>query len=787
MIQPEGVPVIKNPRYFAMLLRSSVLTTLLCGYLLAAAISSWCKAIGTPDPSRNNVVWDSLGSSELDSMPIGNGDLAANVWTEQNGDLVLLVAKSDAWSELNKLDKIARIRVRLTDNPFAGTGGFTQTLHLENGSVEIRSGGNRLLIWVDANRPVLHIQGDFAQPVAVEARLELWRNRVHPYNQPSPDRGGLFGLGNHPLPMDWAADTVLPASSHRLTWYHLNPTSIFPIVLEQQHLESLQTKYPDPLLNRCFGATLVGAGMIGIDNRTLRSTGKLKKLSVDLVALTTTAPDTVATWQQKLDVLIRSSKATSPQLAWKQHQAWWNAFWNRSWIQLDGPQETRAVEQGYAIQRYMMAASSRGAYPAKFNGGLFTVGHDLPDDVDSNEKEHSPDYRRWGGSYWNQNNRLLYWPLLATGDFDLIKPWFDMYLQALPLAKDRTHAYYHHDGAAFIETMDFWGLPNLNDYGWDHQSIEVESHYMRYHIQGGIEVVAQMLDQYDLTQDAEFARDKMLPFANAILTFYEQHWPSDENGKLLLSPSQSIETYQLDAVNPTPDIAGLHSVVERLLQLPIGVVSDRQREAWKRLREKLPSIATGTTFHSKIPPHGQGESDGIQVLLPARSYGGTKNSENPELYAVFPYRIYGVGKKDLTLARDTFTARLFPRDTCWGQDGEDAALLGLTAESQKAVLDEFTEYGDQRFKWFWRSASDWIPDLDNGGAGMMTLQLMLLQSDGRRIQLLPAWPSHWTADFKLHAPYRTTVQGHVENGRITHLVVTPEARRKDLVIPGTSQ
>lgn len=24
-------------------------------------------------------------------MPIGNGDLAANVWTEQNGDLVLLL------------------------------------------------------------------------------------------------------------------------------------------------------------------------------------------------------------------------------------------------------------------------------------------------------------------------------------------------------------------------------------------------------------------------------------------------------------------------------------------------------------------------------------------------------------------------------------------------------------------------------------------------------------------------------------------------------------------------
>jgi alpha-L-fucosidase 2 len=42
--------------------------------------------------------------------------------------------------------------------------------------------------------------------------------------------------------------------------------------------------------------------------------------------------------------------------------------------------------------------------------------------------------------------------------------------------------------------------------------------------------------------------------------------------------------------------------------------------------------------------------------------------------------------------------------------------------------------------------------LDNGGSGMIALQLMLMQCDGKRIQLLPAWPDDWTADFKLHAP-----------------------------------
>ena len=112
------------------------------------------------------------------------------------------------------------------------------------------------------------------------------------------------------------------------------------------------------------------------------------------------------------------------------------------------------------------------------------------------------------------------------------------------------------------------------------------------------------------------------------------------------------------------------------------------------------------------------------------------------------------------------------------------ALLGLTSEAKKSALEEFTSYGNQRFPWFWSKNSDWIPDMDNGGAGMMTLQLMLMQCDGKRIQLLPAWPDDWTADFKLHAPYKTIVEGHVEHGKVTGLKVTPGDRAKDVIVSG---
>jgi hypothetical protein len=639
-------------------------------------------------------------------------------------------------------------------------------------------------VWVDANRPVLHVEATLAEPALLRAQLELWRN-AHPYSAPSTEKSGLAEFGDEALPVDFAADTVLPAGHNRVEWYHINEQSVYPFILTQQHLETLLSKYPDPLLHRCFGGLLRGRGLVQDGDRALKSAAPARTQRLDLVALTMPQAASPEAWQATLTALDRKVSDVPITAARGAHAAWWQSFWNRSWIHVSGNPDAQQVSQGYILQRYMMAASSRGAYPAKFNGGLFTVGHDLPEGTRATPAQHDADYRAWGSPYWNQNNRLLYWPLIATGDFDLLKPWFALYTNTLPLAQDRTRLYFHHEGAAFIETMNFWGLPRPVDFGLDNPTNEVQSHYMRYHIQGAVEVVAQMLDEYEITRDAAFARGQIVPLADALATYYARHWQRDADGKLRIAPAQSIETYQLDAVNPTPDIAALRNVLPRLLVLPAGSGTQAQRAGWRTLLDELPAIPVGRTAKSKLPPLGKGDADGLPVLLPAEEYGPTKNSENPELYPVFPYRLYGLGKPGLTLARNTFASRLFPQDTCWGQDGPEAALLGLTDVAQRAVVHAFTAYGDQRFRWFWRPGHDWIPDLDNGGAGMSTLQLMLLQTDGRRIRLLPAWPPEWTADFKLHAPYRTTVEGHVENGKLTRLVVTPASRAKDVAVGST--
>jgi hypothetical protein len=159
-----------------------------------------------------------------------------------------------------------------------------------------------------------------------------------------------------------------------------------------------------------------------------------------------------------------------------------------------------------------------------------------------------------------------------------------------------------------------------------------------------------------------------------------------------------------------------------------------------------------------------------------------KNKENPELYAVFPFRVFGVGKPDFQLARDTFAARLHVSHECWSQDDIQAAYLGLTAQAKQNVLRRAAQPKDSRFPAFWDAHHDWSPDMDHGGVLQMALQAILMQCEGRRVVLLPAWPREWSAEFKLHAPHRTVLEGSVRDGLITNLQVTPEDRRADIII-----
>ncbi len=427
---------------------------------------------------------------------------------------------------------------------------------------------------------------------------------------------------------------------------------------------------------------------------------------------------------------------------------------------------TAQISQAYALQRFINACGGRGAFPIKFNGSIFTVDPREPNET------YDADYRRWGGPYWYQNTRLPYWAMLAAGDFDLMHPYFRMYLNALPLARARTRVYFSHDGAFFPETMYFWGTWTNDDFGWNREGKHVstcDSPWIRWYYQGGLELTATMLDYYAFTEDDQFLANSLLPVAEAVLDFYDQHYERDEGGELLFRPAQALETWQT-AVNPLPEIAGLRWVLPRLLALPEDALADDQRAKWTRLLGEVPGLPMG-------------EVDEQPLLLPAEQYSDLRNVENPELYAVFPYRLYGVGKPDIAVARHTFARRRVKTSLGWQQDPVQAALLGLADEARRLVAKRSVNtHSGSRFPAFWGPNYDWVPDQDNGANALLGLQAMLMQADGARILLFPAWPADWDVAFKLHAPMRTTVEGSYRDGALRRLKVTPKSRAGDVVV-----
>jgi hypothetical protein len=354
--------------------------------------------------------------------------------------------------------------------------------------------------------------------------------------------------------------------------------------------------------------------------------------------------------------------------------------------------------------------------------------------------------------------------MLIAGDFEMMGPLFKMYINALPLRKAATQKYYHHEGAFFPETMNFWGTYTNTNYGFNRKNLAdgyTINPYIRYYWQGGLELSLMMLDYYAFTNNNKFAKDTLVPFVSEILRFFNVHWKRGEDGKILFSPAMSLETFHT-AVNPLPEIVGIRKVAEKMLLLPNNFTTETQRKEWEKLLNDLPAIPKQVNSNDTL-------------LDPAAEYSDKKNIENPELYAIFPYRAFGIGKPEIDLAKRTFTARAYKDNGGWQQNSIQAAYIGLTDEAKKMVVESFSVWDKNfRFPGFWGPNYDWTPDQDHGCVAMNALQRMIIQYEDNQVHLLPAWPKEWDVHFKVNAPGNTRIEGTFENGKLKNLKMTPE-------------
>jgi hypothetical protein len=92
------------------------------------------------DLDAYNTIWNSPGTDETGSIPLGNGNVGMNLWVVEDGDLFFYVSRGDSYSENMTLCKLGKVRVSLSPNPFARGMPYRQELKLREGRCEIEAG-----------------------------------------------------------------------------------------------------------------------------------------------------------------------------------------------------------------------------------------------------------------------------------------------------------------------------------------------------------------------------------------------------------------------------------------------------------------------------------------------------------------------------------------------------------------------------------------------------------------------------------------------------------------------
>ena len=765
--------------------------------LAGAPALIWGRQADAERMGRYNVVWNSASKDASGVMPIGNGDIAAGVYAIENGDLYLLLSKSDAFTYMGDIYKTGRVRLSLDPNPFKPGRAFRQTLDLASGSIRIEADGVALRIWVDASRPIYHIEIHSTRQIAVTAQPEFWKRFD----------ACVYNVADHYSKSTLLSPDAEPTQNVQLErdgkvlWYFaVGDRSVYPDDLKFYQVEHMAAKFPDPYRFNTFG-NLLESPTLQLKDGVLLGQGRRFDVRIHALAMQTPKAETwIDTIERQAAVPVNAAKD------WDKHRAWWAKFWDRSWIvasdrtvpadmrerlhgepskagSRDEKDGAALVAQSYNVFRFLMACQSRGRVQAKFNGGLFTQQLLVPAADKRNRSGERPqadgglllheDDRLWGRRFTFQNQRLLYWPLLASGDFDLMKPFFAYYSDMLPMRKAITKAWFGHGGAYYRENIEPTGAER--DCGMDGRPGKGEpgqaaKYYHDYYFTSGLETTAMMADYVNYTGDTAFRNRVLVPFAREILLFFELHYPFGTDGKLRLDPAQVAETWWL-AVNPATDVAGLRFCLDQLLTMKAGTAEDQAR--WRKFRTEIPEVPLQTI-------------EGRQAIAPAGKWDQRHNSENGELYPVFPFRCFGValGSGELVdwtmqhrSVKDAFGAG------CWTQDQIQWAYAGQASEAAKGLVRRFRIASTMcRFPLYGKEGPDSCPDFDHFGSGSIALQRMLVQEAGGQILLLPAWPADWDVDCKLHLSGGGTITAAVKDGKLIAWDIQPSSRRKDVVV-----
>jgi hypothetical protein len=522
---------------------------------------------------------------------------------------------------------------------------------------------------------------------------------------------------------------------------------------------------------------------------------------------------------------LDAAEAAGPPAIAAESRGWWHSFWSRAYVHLSSADgEADMVERHYHYFLYLMASTSRGKFPPKFNGMLWNTGGDL---------------RTWGAQHWFANLSCYYEALPAANRWELMDPMFDMYSGMFAASATAARQQWGSQGMYIPETSYFSGLeklpediatemqdlyllrkpweqrsarfmeyartrhPHSSRWNWIQIGSWKEGHWViadrgsgpygpvNHNFATTAKVAYLYWRRYEYTLDAEWLRVRAYPMLQAAAEFYRHH-PNvkpGEDGRIHIYWANSNESV-FGARNSDEDISAMRGLFPAAIRAAeiLRIDSELQTQ-WKEFLAKLALLPTSDDPESLKPADYRGPRVFVRGLKPAIKPGGG-TVPDPNSLPMWFFDLCNVESRDAqTLATARATFELYLRNglnprtavSVLSKVGIAAASIGradavrvLVPNQIKAIAPErptaYKNGGVLANRMTLREGPQAL-DAQRLGRAAEALHLALLQSnppapgEGPILHLFPAWPKDWKADFALLARGGFLVRSSIRDGK----------------------
>jgi hypothetical protein len=767
--------------------------------------------------SRSDLLYEKPVPRSEEGIPIGNGRMGSLVWTTPT-ELRFQINRADVYANNSATNSFFERHndycggCAYLDLDFSGAAedpfpesGFPQRLSVYDGRLTINGKGAtaRVLGWPAGDVMAVAVEGR-REPVTARLRMLRFDNKY-------------FGGQLETMVRDHV-NTVQTRNHTAASQLHVRGDRI---ALTQDFREG------DYCCKSAVAVAMIGQGASAriLDESQVALTARPGVILIASAATFDPKEDIAAAAFRQLDLAMAKGYAAIA----KETEDWWQAFWRRGYVHLTGGDDAALVEQNYHYFLYVMASSSRGKFPPKFNGMIWNTGGDL---------------RSWGGQHWFANLSCYYEAIPATGRWELIDPMFDMYSGMFENCSMAARQQWGSQGMYIPETTYFDGLeklpediaaemrdlyllrkpweqrsaaflrfaearhPHSSRWNWIQESKWANGHWTIAergsgpygavtHIFGSTAKIAYLYwRRYEYTLDREWLRNRAYPMVKAAAEFYRNHpnLKKGADGKYHLHWANSNESIY-GARDTDEDVSSMRGVTAAVLRASqILDVDAELRPVWREFLDNLAPLSTSDNPEALKPEDYSGPRVFVRGLKPAiKGQGLLPDGNSLPMWWFDLCTVESRDRQTLETANNTFNASLrnglnpkMPVGVLSKQaiaaaslGRADAVRIMIPNQIRALTPERGTAYkngGVLANRMTLREGPQAL-DAQRLGRASEALHLALLQSNPPApaedpiLHVFPAWPKEWDARYILAARGAFMVSASQRSGKTEYVEI----------------